>query len=1184
MKLNKKNRFKRILSIVLVISITITSTLLGIYSKESAKADSFEKISLELGWADASFKLIQVKTNVLSSDVVGKSFTSYDNQCSIDETGSTQNVGWFGMDDVDGKYTITLHYNNDISAGDKFVLNKGSVFGFISKSDENTIVKYELDKTYTIVYDGTSFSLATQLAEPTELTMSYKGYGTSKLIQYITDLPTDIAKSADFLATDNDCDLNQSGNQQLGYASTLLVDEKVIITFNFNSEFEVGQSYTIGKDSIFGFSNTDVKYKLKEDVTLYFNGEGWQSEPIVEKSKISLECTGGSAKLIKFSTNLPTDTPCVNFLSGDNGSDLKQDDINKYQQVGWIGMSEVTEKIILEFNFSNDFLAGQTYVLPKGAIFGFTNGKTYELDKDYTFWYDGYKWTVVTNEDNTENIVINNEKKQVVAHTSLNEGFTLDSLVQFTGFYDFGVTSDDTPLAFVGTIYVNGVEINNPTVVGYHNNTIICFKNLNLNGNTLTIMAGSIIYYGDKAVIIDNTFHKKRDSDVWTDGKISSGNQIIILGDADANLKVDLRDLVNLKKAELTSSVTEFNDLITDNIIDKWDSKCMRKILAGVVVDVTQDSPNSVENLLAESNFTGGDDFITFADRPADPTNVEKINEYKALGFNTSLVTGEYGHYLSDYIKEDISEATYELQNGEKELTFNVTYFGTNLIQIKTNISTDIVDSKMDFTENDSSSGHTLLFEKSSNASKVSWFEFGIPQGAAAVYLTPHFSGSNSRGVSYTFRAGTKLNVNGTIYALTKTYIYTYSNDYKTSIENLDNAGLNVWIRNTNNLSSYLTEEYANLIKSYIDVIDGIYINDEPFETSELKQCSDEKNENVEQTVDFSTLGGDMATWFNTNLSNKYFHVNHVPIRSYNHYGEVGLKDIDCKAYGSFFDNYQSLVLDNITTSDTKKTIGFDNYPFGYNKSTKFLWTSYEEFVTEGIDPTYLANLLIPADNARKNNNTFSVCIQTMDKTSGNKTRTVDSKEEITMQLYSAMACGASMFEYFMYNSDSTINGIIDVNGEKRKLYDATKQANVEALPFSNIINTFEWKGAEIIKGSTSKNSDAIKTVTDSGLNLLLDDLADGVLSGTSAGYDALVGYYKKDGYDGYMLANFNDPKQVTSNNSVTMKFEGCNYARIYTSENGTFETKTIELSDGSYTFTLKPGSGCFVIPVKAAI
>ena len=92
-------------------------------------------------------------------------------------------------------------------------------------------------------------------------------------------------------------------------------------------------------------------------------------------------------------TNLPATTPCVNFLITDNGCSIDES-ANQYKNVGWIGMENVGGTIVLTFHFNSNFSAGQTYTLPAGAVFGFTDGNKYTLDKDYTFTFNGTQWSM----------------------------------------------------------------------------------------------------------------------------------------------------------------------------------------------------------------------------------------------------------------------------------------------------------------------------------------------------------------------------------------------------------------------------------------------------------------------------------------------------------------------------------------------------------------------------------------------------------------------------------------------------------------------------------------------------------------------------------------------------------------------------------------------------------------------
>ena len=225
--------------------------------------------------------------------------------------------------------------------------------------------------------------------------------------------------------------------------------------------------------------------------------------------------------------------------------------------------------------------------------------------------------------------------------------------------------------------------------------------------------------------------------------------------------------------------------------------------------------------------------------------------------------------------------------------------------------------------------------------------------------------------------------------------------------------------------------------------------------------------------------------------------------------------------------------------------------------------------------------MLIPAHKAKANGATFSTCIQTFNNTYKNKTREVTTAAEVSFQLYTAMSCGADMFEYFTYNSGSGFEGIMNSDGTGR-IYDEVKEANTNAFSFANVINVFDWQGTQVSSGtSTNKNSTGISTAKNAGLGLLLDDdSSNGVLSSVSSDDDAVVGYYTKGAQAGYMVANYNDPKQVTTDNTVTLIFADCTKARVYTAVDGKLTSKVVTLSNGSYTHEVAPGGAFFIIPV----
>mgnify|MGYP003311558373 CR=1 FL=1 len=61
-------------------------------------------------------------------------------------------------------------------------------------------------------------------------------------------------------------------------------------------------------------------------------------------------------------------------------------------------MANADGTIVLSFNFNGSFEAGQTYFLPAGAVFGFTDGSKFTLDNHYNFSFDGSAWSITHEE------------------------------------------------------------------------------------------------------------------------------------------------------------------------------------------------------------------------------------------------------------------------------------------------------------------------------------------------------------------------------------------------------------------------------------------------------------------------------------------------------------------------------------------------------------------------------------------------------------------------------------------------------------------------------------------------------------------------------------------------------------------------------------------------------------------
>ena len=67
-----------------------------------------------------------------------------------------------------------------------------------------------------------------------------------------------------------------------------------------------------------------------------------------------------------------------------------------------------------------------------------------------------------------------------------------------------------------------------------------------------------------------------------------------------------------------------------------------------------------------------------------------------------------------------------------------------------------------------------------------------------------------------------------------------------------------------------------------------------------------------------------------------------------------------------------------------------------------------------------------------------------------------------------------------------------------------------------------------------------------------------------------------ENGYDGFMLVNFADTVN-NRENTVTLQFRGATRAVVYIQG----EKQVVDLADGTYTVTLQPGEGQFIIPLS---
>ena len=182
--------------------------------------------------------------------------------------------------------------------------------------------------------------------------------------------------------------------------------------------------------------------------------------------------------------------------------------------VGYKGLSTICFKDIVHRNKVLTIMEGSViYYGDKAVVIKETFNAKWTPDT-YNTWVAEEE---IPKAPEKEYVTVDGEQKEVVGKVELTSGHTAETLVQFTNVYDFGATADDTALGFNGTVLIDGVEVENPKVVGYNGSSTICLKDVAHKNKVLTIKEGSVIYYGDKAVVVTKTFNAKWDGSTWTE-------------------------------------------------------------------------------------------------------------------------------------------------------------------------------------------------------------------------------------------------------------------------------------------------------------------------------------------------------------------------------------------------------------------------------------------------------------------------------------------------------------------------------------------------------------------------------------------------------------------------------------------------------------------------------------------
>lgn len=395
------------------------------------------------------------------------------------------------------------------------------------------------------------------------------------------------------------------------------------------------------------------------------------------------------------------------------------------------------------------------------------------------------------------------------------------------------------------------------------------------------------------------------------------------------------------------------------------------------------------------------------------------------------------------------------------------------------------------------------------------------------------------------------------------------SDTYKQAIQNLSDAGLKVWIRNHYNDGDYfLAEEHTgsnygtpytiterNITDDFsaFEAVDGFYMADEIFMETLEDDPSTDDDESLHASMDKMLS---LVEWKNKYYPDAFWHINHVSNTGWNHWPS----DYD---YADFINYYVENVLEKLE-GNGGKSLCMDHYPLheGGGVCEDFL---YSTIVIGNATRDY--NAKVTSDEQKI---TAGICLQTFQDDSL-KLRDITSAEDITLQMYTGMAAGCKLFEYFLYRSYDGLglHGIVDGSGQKR-IYDYVAEANERMKAFEKVVLGFDYQGMTVAHGAQSGEENPFESVAE----LATDNT--GSLSKMVSRYDAIAGYLTKDGQDGYMVVNYTDPEQDLTN-VVTLTFTDCTTVLVIT-EDGSYQQDLVD--GGVLRLTLPAGSAAFVIPV----
>ena len=376
-------------------------------------------------------------------------------------------------------------------------------------------------------------------------------------------------------------------------------------------------------------------------------------------------------------------------------------------------------------------------------------------------------------------------------------------------------------------------------------------------------------------------------------------------------------------------------------------------------------------------------------------------------------------------------------------------------------------------------------------------------------------------------------------YIMTEDYVSATENidEYFAAVDMIGEKGLDVFIRGYDGSAcpTYFERFFG---KNFLDhsAIKGIYMIDEPSISM------------------FRDIADFYVPWYNEHYTDLYWHLNLFP--SYAGSAILGIPQDpgDTRSsYEYYIDEYCENILSKVKGP---KDISLDHYPLRTRNNENYL------------SNMWLYDLMVVANAAKKTNSDFTVCIQSFD----GGYRLPQSSADIKFQIYTSMAFGASMFEFFCYSSSMALNfNALVTNGRPTDVYYYVKEANAEIQQLAAAFKSFKWTGVATVNGSENGGNDGFDVIQDKVLKTV-----PGVKEITASA-DCLVGCFEEaGGMKSYMIVNYGEPTD-NINNTVKITFDDADGLEVYR-----YGVRTVyPINKNTAEIPLGAGEGVFVIPLE---